>query len=346
MHVCSRVGSLSSFVVEGMSYRYPLTPCDDPPIEFESREAIARLAAWQRRRLAWHHLLPLLLALLTMLVCAVGIAESQWPGFRSLVGDKPNTVTARWQVWAAIYLCAALLASLAAARFRLGAALLRFPVVLSLALIGGAGLLLVWIAGHHLLAGGESSSGGGPDADNADQTTRQHVPPRDLAAALLSPADVQRVLGTPVGPPDTGGNWIIRSASMCRYRALDGSATMTLVTRRRPSERSTAQLQRRGRQLGGLGDAAVEVGHGIYALSGEYLIMLTAWRRDREKVDHAAITALMRRLIGCLPADYELDAADRDLFASGVRGRLNLILALLGFRLTSPAPLQVAGLGP
>ena len=97
---------------------------------------ILRLAARQRRRLHWRHFLPLAFALLTMLVCVAGTAENVWPGFARLVGDPPDHVTARTEVWGAIYVAAAAVASLAAARFHLGLVLVRFPLVLALATVG------------------------------------------------------------------------------------------------------------------------------------------------------------------------------------------------------------------
>src|SRR5438132_10669961 len=174
----------------------------------DSRESILPLAARQRRRLAWRHLLPLALALLAMLVSVVGIGETIWPGFRDLVGDRPDTVSARWQVWAEVYVGASVLASLAATRFNVRLALQRLPLVIVLGAIGVAAFLVLWIGSRFLLARGDSSSqGGSPDAaPSADEEVSPRPrPPRNLAAALLTPAEAELVLGKRLAPPMTGG---------------------------------------------------------------------------------------------------------------------------------------------
>jgi hypothetical protein len=291
-----------------------------------------RLAARQRRRLAWRHFLPLALALLTMLVCAVGIDEAIWPSFRRLVGDRPDTVSARWQVWAGIYVGASILASFAAARFDIRLALQRFPLVFLLACVERRRFSSCGLRGRFVFATGDDSNPGG-SADSAvttEGTAGPPRPPRNLAAALLGPADAELALGAPVGATTTSGNWVTRSASICRYQTLENSAFLTFVLHGKVSGWLPARLSQRGEPLPGVGDFARYDGHILYARAGDYLLTLSAWRRDQEQVDRGFLVAVVEHLIDRLPLRYEVDDAELELFSAGWRGRLNSLFVLLG----------------
>jgi hypothetical protein len=266
-----------------------------------------------------------------MLVCTAGIGEAVWPGFKGLVGDNRGTVRASWQVWTAIYIGAATAACLAAAGFDVRLAVRRLPVVLLLASAAVALFLLVWIAGHIVAAAGdESSTGGTSNGAGEDDTVSPNQPRENLATALLGPADAELGLGAPVGPPSTRETWLSRSASICSYRTLENSASLTLIVYGAVSRWFAQRLLQRGSPVAGIGETASDDGHRLCVGSGEYLLMLSAWRRDRQRTDRRPIIAVARRVTDRLPTGPELDAVDRALFASGWRSRLNALFATIG----------------
>ena len=248
--------------------------------------------------------MPLVFALLTMLVCAGGIAENIWPGFARLVGDSPDHVTARTEVWGAVYVVAAAVASLAAARFHPGRALARLPLVLVLGSVGVILFLLLLVTGHVV-------GGAGGDATGGDEAAPGATPaPKNLAAAVLPPDEAERALGVPVEPPghdrelgDPGrvgvpisGDRPLRLPDARRPRPHLAADPIASVAPRRAGRRRRGVARDRPQRL----------------------------RERRRLVDRAPLVETAGRILGRLPAGYELDAYER---RAGAGSRLRALFA-------------------
>ena len=114
-----------------------------------------------------------------------------------------------------------------------------------------------------------------------------------------------------------------RVASVCRYRATDRSASLTLVVHDRISPPTRSRLWRRGEPID-VGEESIATDRSVFASVGDWSIALTAWRRDRQPVDRAPLLEAAGRILGRLPAGYELDAYER---RAGAGSRLRALFA-------------------
>jgi hypothetical protein len=216
---------------------------------------IARLAAAQRRRLRWRHLIPLGVAVAAMALCAVGLVRS--------ASLAPELVAG--------YLVAAVAAAFCLGRFHAGAALRRLPLVI---LLGAVGVLVAVFASA--LSDLPGAEGGSPTRE-----TGRWRRPANLACLLVTEDDAERILGTPVTPPAVVGAALVRSASVCRYRARDRSATLMVVVRDGPPWRSAA--------------------HGTWLTSGDWSVGLRVARRSGGPAPSEQLDDLARRVAARLP---------------------------------------------
>ena len=134
-------------------------------------------------------------------------------------------------------------------------------------------------------------------------SSRHHL--RDLLPAFLVGAAA--MLGAEVGEPDVRGAGLLRGGSICRYRTVDRSATLTVIVRDAPS--TAERLLARGDPTRDLGDRAAMVRGAVWVVSAGWLLSLSARRRDGGATDESALVECARRAVSLLPQLAEVARA-------------------------------------
>jgi hypothetical protein len=235
-----------------------------------------------------------------MAFCGLGVAGSAWAPAADVLRVGRHRLSELVPVLLAVYLLVAVVAAWAWARFDVRRAAVRLPIV---AVLGAVGILVllvaIWIEQLPQGSGGEGAAGS--SAGRSQAAGISEAEPGILATALVDADEAAAVLGTAVGPADVRGRFLMRGGSLCRYRALDRSATLTVIVRETPRPAAVERLIRKGDPVGGLGDRAAAVAGGVWAFSGDWLVALTVHRRDRRAEDRRALVEGVRQVVGRLP---------------------------------------------
>lgn len=263
-------------------------------VEAKRRSAVAALVATERRRLRWRHLVVLAPALVVLTLCGLGVVGSAWDPAARLLAASRHRLSELVPVLVAGYLLAALAAAWAWAGFDARRAALRLPVVVALGAVGIVVLLAAMLIELPTGTGGQGAGGSSAPAQPV-------AAPTILASALVDRDAAATILGTQVGPPQVRARWLQRGGSLCRYYALDRSATLTVVVRDLPGPASIERLMRRGDPLAGLGDGAVAFAGGVCTFSGDWLLALTARRSDGRPQDRQLLADGARQALALLP---------------------------------------------
>src|SRR5205814_945403 len=112
----------------------------------------------------------------------------------------------------------------------------------------------VWA--DHLADAGPGAGGSPHGARGNEQPANPAHSSQTLASALIDRADAAFVLGADVGPAQEPGRLLLRRSSLCRYRAVDRSASLTVAVHHLSRAVSVERFARRGTPIPDLGDSA------------------------------------------------------------------------------------------